>query len=290
MQVSILADSLNPAGVRLTTMKVVFPRCILAEFNTHRAFSRNSASSRAQPISTVIKKVKESPFIPLRWMKQHKGMQGSEYFEDPEIVELLVQKWLAARDAAVQSAQSFLKVDGFNDVTKQMVNRLLEPFLYHEVIVTATDWENFFAIRNHPDAEIHIQKLAEMMMEAYNASTPKKLATLEWHIPFSDRMDKEKLEELCKEKGISQEEAQLRISTARCARISYGLVDDEKSFDYVKDWNLCKSLAEGGHWSPFEHCAYADSNKQYVGNFRGFVQYRKLHDNENRRDDRVIQK
>ena len=35
---------------RVTTMEVTMHRFVLAEFNTHRVFSRNSASSRAIPV------------------------------------------------------------------------------------------------------------------------------------------------------------------------------------------------------------------------------------------------
>jgi hypothetical protein len=53
----ILADSISPDGVRLTTLEVVMPRIVLAEFNTHRMLSRNSASSRAIPIEKMIRMV-----------------------------------------------------------------------------------------------------------------------------------------------------------------------------------------------------------------------------------------
>lgn len=281
MEVEILADSINSCGKRLTTFRIVIPRYLLPELNTHRAFSRNSASSRAKPISVTLKQVMENPFVPEKWMKQHKGMQGNTFFTEEQEKELKI-KWLAARDAAVASVQTFLKVDGQSDVTKQIVNRLLEPFLYQEIVLSATDWDNFFAVRNHPDAEFYMQKLAQMILEEYKKSSPKKLRALEWHIPFSDKFDETKLKQLCEDKKISVNEAKLHICTARCARVSYGLLDDETKYDYNKDYDLCKSLVESGHWSPLEHCAYAEDNSVYVGNFCGFVQYRKIHAEENR--------
>ena len=66
----ILADSLNQFVERITTMKLIFPRIILAEFNTHRMFNRNSASSRAIPLHKMIKAVEENPFIPIAWQKE----------------------------------------------------------------------------------------------------------------------------------------------------------------------------------------------------------------------------
>jgi hypothetical protein len=156
----ILADSINLQGNRITTMKITFPRFILAEFNTHRMFSRNSASSRAIPFNKMVKMVEENPFIPIAWQKDHKGMQGTEYFTDSDAIKTNVDAWLKARDNAIKTAK-FLNNDmrmfGKNagtPVTKQLCNRLLEPFMWHTVIITATEWENFFELRC-PDYVIH---------------------------------------------------------------------------------------------------------------------------------------
>ena len=78
----IIADSKCPRGHRLTTFIVTFPRIVLAEFNTHRMFSRNSASSRAIPFKRMVKMLEENPFIPIAWQKDHKGMQGVEYLDE----------------------------------------------------------------------------------------------------------------------------------------------------------------------------------------------------------------
>lgn len=151
----IIADSCNEFNNRITTMVVTFPRIILAEFNTHRMFSRNSASSRAIPFEKMVESVKTNPFIPIAWQKDHKGMQGNEYLNwfkeckvwnnqltDFEILNIK-DAWLDARDEMVEVAKNLNE----SDVTKQLCNRLLEPFMWHTVIVTATEWENFFALR-----------------------------------------------------------------------------------------------------------------------------------------------
>jgi len=142
IQAKVVADSKNEFGNRLTTMVVTFPRFILAEFNTHRMFSRNSASSRAIPFEKMVKSVEENPFIPIAWQKDHKGMQGNEYFNNPDI-NTIKDEWLNAKNEAVTAAKILNEVG----ITKQLCNRLLEPFMYHTVIVTATEWENFFALR-----------------------------------------------------------------------------------------------------------------------------------------------
>ena len=142
---TIVADSLGPNGDRITSILVTFPRFILAELNTHRMLSKNSASSRAIPLNKVIKSVTNNPFIPIAWQKDHKGMQGNEYFqsENGDNTHKLTEAWLIARDNAVQQAQ------GLNNcgVTKQLCNRLLEPFMWHTVLITATEFSNFMALR-----------------------------------------------------------------------------------------------------------------------------------------------
>lgn len=140
----VVADSKTARGHRITTMEVTFPRFILAEFNTHRMFSRNSASSRAIPFKKMLKTVDEQPFIPIAWQTDHSGMQGTNYLTEEEDIEYAIGTWLHARDSAVEEAK--ILHAGAN-VTKQLVNRMLEPYLYHKVLVTATEWDNFFDLR-----------------------------------------------------------------------------------------------------------------------------------------------
>lgn len=155
IQAKIIADSKNQCGNRLTTMVITFPRFILAELNTHRMLSKNSASSRAIPFEKMVKSVQDNPFIPIAWQKDHKGMQGNQYWGTDEWVENIsnVSKyhvvncakgnWLQARDNAVSLATQL----NSKNITKQLCNRLLEPFMWHTVIISATEWENFFALR-----------------------------------------------------------------------------------------------------------------------------------------------
>lgn len=141
----IVADSKNAFGDRLTTMELIFPRMILAELNTHRMFTRNSASSRAIPFDKMVKSVMETPFVPMAWQKNHSGMQGTEYHLDDMYKHAAVKGWLRARDKAVYEATLLNKSV---NITKQLVNRLLEPFLYHKVLLTFTESENFFNLRS----------------------------------------------------------------------------------------------------------------------------------------------
>lgn len=309
IEAKIVADSINPQGDRLTTFVVTFPRIILAEFNTHRMFSRNSASSRAIPFEKMVNSVQKNPFIPIAWQKNHKGMQGSEYLTGQEAIDVK-QYWLAARNEAVESAIILAN----NDVTKQLCNRLLEPFMWHTVIITSSEFNNFFDLRcpnydgfkskkeflkanpelvkvanpenkywltlNKGQSEIHIMALAELMCDAYNESTPKKLQVGEWHIPFGDNIDKNNLKEVLKKMSIQNElgesiigagsRAIRKIATARCARVSYTVVGEEsKEPNYENDIKLHDKLLESGHFSPFEHCAKVMSDEEYKSFIKG---------------------
>ena len=215
----ILADSIGPQGNRLTTFKVTYPRIIHAEMCRHRILSRNTASSRAIPFDKMVKDVLENPFIPIAWQKDHKGMQGIEYHTGYYEVEGRNKQWLKARDCAVDYASILNE----SNTTKQLCNRLLEPFVWVTELISGTEWNSFFslrlpqysfgkntenprlwksrkdAIKDFPDwesrndffwqsindsqAEIHIQKIAEMMWDEINSSKPKILQSGEWHIP-----------------------------------------------------------------------------------------------------------
>jgi thymidylate synthase ThyX len=264
IEAKIVADSLNPQGDRLTTFVVTFPRIILAEFNTHRMFSRNSASSRAIPFEKMVKSVKENPFIPIAWQKDHKGMQGTEYITDEIEIEANIRNWIDASKNAIFSADRLNRRDG---VTKQLCNRLLEPFMWHTVIITSgkEGLENFFNLRNHEAAEIHIQELAKRMLEVYNESTPKQLKAGEYHIPYGDTInvlgDTDFKEDVL---------TKIKIATARCARVSYTVVGEEgKEPNYKNDIKLHDKLLESGHLSPAEHCAQAMSNHEYYAFIKG---------------------
>lgn len=282
----IIADSVNETGQRITTFLVVFPRIVLAEFNTHRMLSRNSASSRAIPFETMLNRLETEPFVPIKFQKDHKGMQGTEYFEGEEEASAK-HYWECAKNNAIAVAKQMAEAG----ITKQLCNRILEPFMYHTVIVTATDWENFFKLRAHEAAEIHIQDLAYKMLHEYNKSEPKRLALGEWHIPFGDNIDIAKIELECGSKDDGTPNAEwldqrkIEIAIARCARISY--LNYEGNDDYEADMKLHDRLSTLGHWSPFEHCASATTDIR-SGNYHGFLQYRKTFKGENAIDPRVL--
>ena len=155
----IVADSTSPQGHRITTFLLTYPRFIHGELMTHRLFSRNSASSRAIPFNKMLQMVEKDPFIPIAWQKDHKGMQGTEYITNPDHINFRIAQWINASKKAITSAEelngSITKKTSWDDIgedvsegiTKQLVNRLLEPFMWHTVLVTATEYDNFFDLR-----------------------------------------------------------------------------------------------------------------------------------------------
>ena len=214
----IIADSINPQGDRITTYLLTYPRFIHSELMTHRVFSRNSASSRAIPFEKMVRMVEEDPFIPIAWQKSHVGMQGTEYWGKEESDKMDLE-WLQARNKAIYQARML----HYAGVTKQLCNRLLEPFMWHTTLVTATEFSGFFELRcpkyttstgkvfkskkdwwkhnppnegtnlgnilgwlkiNKSQAEIHIQALAEAMWDQYQESVPVLLKPNQYHIPF----------------------------------------------------------------------------------------------------------
>ena len=145
----IVADSIDSRGNRITTYLLTYWRAIHPELLTHRMFSRNAASSRAIPFAKMVKDIEEDPFIPIAWQRDHKGMQGTEYLNGEEVERAELQ-WIQASKNAINSARmlnsNYFGVEK-NLVTKQLCNRLLEPFQWYTCLVTFTEGNNFFELR-----------------------------------------------------------------------------------------------------------------------------------------------
>lgn len=265
IKVEVVADSLNPVGVRLTTFLLTYHRFIHSELMTHRMFSRNAASSRAIPVSKIISNIRETPAVPVYWGKNEKGMQANDELDEADII-LAEQIWLESMESQIKYAEKLLKLN----VHKQIANRLLEPYFHITTLVTATDFYNFFNLRAHKDAQPEFQELAFQMLDVYIESKPKQLAAGEWHLPFADKYIPE---------GIPLQNL-LKITSARAARTSY--MNFNGNIEHDKDYELHDNLVNSGHMSPLEHPAQACNDANYRGNFRGYLQYRKLFPNENK--------
>jgi thymidylate synthase ThyX len=264
MKAEIVADSINESGCRLTTFVLEYPRFIHSELLTHRVFSRNASSSRAIPIEKMIAQVVESPSMPVEWGKNTAGMQAKEVLSEGES-EKAKEVWLAARDDIVKHVRQLVRLG----VHKQIANRLLEPWQTMRTILSGTDFENFFALRAHSDAQPELRTLAFLMLQRFTTNKPTLIQTGGWHIPFGDQM-KSKL----KSKSDLSEEDKRQIAVARCARVSY--VNFEGKNDCEADKKLYDRLvgASPPHLSPTEHIAKALSSNDKIGNFRGWEQLR----------------
>ena len=270
----IIADSVGYYGgamSRLITIQLRYPRIVHSELNTHRVFSRNASSSRAIPVAKMIEQVRNNPAAPYVWTTNKPGMQG-DVVTDPELVAKYDQMWIEAANQAADNAE-VLMGEGLH---KQVVNRILEPFQWISVIVTATEWANWFELRNHKDADPTIKRLAEVMLAAMEASEPKHLIAGEWHLPYVSK----------EEKSALPIATLVKISAARCARVSY-LTHDGEFPDVDKDIALYERLVGSRplHASPIEHQARViNLNNDEIGlngNFSPlWVQHRKLLETE----------
>lgn len=269
----ILADSIAPSGRRLTTFEATYPRCIHSELMTHRMLSKNAASSRAIPSEKLIQRVLDDPFVPIEWGTNQKGMQsGAELTAGEQAAARSI--WLRGRDEGVAKARTLLELG----LHKQIVNRIIEPWMWITIIVSATEWSNFFGLRCHKDAEPHFQKIAGMMKTLYDASTPRQCQRGEWHLPLWG-FDGDGAETY-HFSPVDPESVARRVAVGRCARVSYLTHAGQR--DLREDVALHDRLvnANPGHWSPFEHVARAEADSRRSGNFFGWTQYRKLFEAE----------
>lgn len=287
IKATVIADSVNPSGVRITTMELEYPRFIHAEFMTHRVFSRNSASSRAIPVAKVIEQVRTNPAMPVHWGKNQAGMQATEELDSEPKAQSMALWLCAATDAANRAEQ--LLAQGLH---KQVVNRILEPFQLMKVVVTSTEWNNFFWLRDHADAQPEIKVLAKAMKAAMDASTPVELDYGMWHLPYVRQIVGGGTQSYYDEQNnrIDFEQA-IKISCSSCAQVSYRKLDTSLE----KAETIYQKLVESEpvHASAFEHVAKCSNARAeyynvigwthadifenaWSGNFRDWIQYRQL--------------
>lgn len=291
IEAKVIADSIGPKTRRLTTFQLKYPRFIHAEFMTHRHFSRNASSSRAIPVEKQIEMIKADTAMPIHWGMNQSGMQADNetdatiYIpgvigEDGQMFEHAEgygaeDAWINARDRAIEVAEAFVEA-GYH---KQVVNRILEPFSHIVVVVTSSQYDNFFSLRRHKDAQPEIKMLADLMYEAREASTPRLLNGHQWHLPYVTDTEHDTLD-------IGD---RIKASVARCARVSY-LTHDGSNPSMDADIALYDRLVGMVplHASPAEHQAKPDNvifdgaelrayeSPHLHGNLQGgWIQYRK---------------
>lgn len=273
----VICDSISEHGKRITTLQVKFHRFILPEFNTHRVFSRNFSSSRAIPTSKLLEQVRTDPAMPIYWGKNKPGMQASEEVSS-HIKAGAEYQWKLAAGAAAFYAESLAELG----IHKQTVNRIIEPYLWVNGVVTSTEWDNFFELRRHEDAQPEIHRLGDAMYESMydsiRGSTPTLVKCGEWHLPYVSEEEKNSY------KRNDETFLLQKISAARCCRVSYNK-HDGTSPSIEDDIALYNRLAAQVpiHASPMEHQAYPFWYDQWGsglnGNLVGWAQFRKIIEN-----------
>lgn len=273
----IIQDSLLPGkGTRLTTFKLLLPKVLLAELNTHRVFSRNASSTRAIPIKKTIEQLQNGHYFePLHWGKNKKGMSAEVEMNTPIVMQKMFggkklpkeEVWNKLVNMMAYAAECYSEA-GYH---KQIVGRLLDSFTLASVILSSTEWDNFFNLRISKDAQPEMASLAFAMKSAMDDSAPVETPC---HIPMlSAELEKQELAQ------------QIRSAVASCARVSY-INHGSENIDTKKDNELFNMLRSNGHWSPFEHVAFErEKSKEllkelpegnFSGNFRDWIQLRQI--------------
>lgn len=272
----VIEDTVTSEGSRMTTMLLTFPRFILAEMNTHRKKSKNTGSSRAIPLLTMLKYVWSNPVYPLMWGANKAGMQSAE--ELPWLKRMFahwVWTWLLFN--AILGAWLLAKLN----VHKQWANRPLEPYMRTRQVLTSTEWDNFLELRKHDDAQPEIIALALKVETALKNSVPRYVDINQrdsqfayyWHLPFITMGERHKY--------FDNAQLLARLSSARAARTSY-LTQEGKVPSIERDMSTFKKLAEGRpiHASPLEHQAFVAEGTRKSRNLDGFIQFREIYENE----------
>lgn len=289
----IIADSVSNTGVRMTTFEIEYPRFILAELNTHRMLSKNSASSRAIPVTAMHDHIKNNTAAPVYWGKNQPGMKAKECLDLEDTIEAMMI-WDQARDSAISFSRELAELN----VHKQITNRVTEPWMLMKTVISGTEWANYFWLRDHADAQPEIAELANKMRIAYDASEPQLLESGEWHLPYVKSIYLSCGTQVFVDNDdnpISVDDARM-VSASCCAQVSYRKSDDTVE----KARRIYAQLIESepAHASPVEHQATPmdlDSMDKYdpecwqqgtthvsrngdlwSGNLRGWIQFRKL--------------
>lgn len=323
IHVELIQASVGPNGIPIHTFRMTYPRFIHAECKTHRLLkiddenwiveqelalmddvnlSRNAASSRAIPVQKMLEQISNQPAMPVHWGKNQSGMQAREALCPEDAAE--AEEWWR------QGAQLMVEHVRHCPVAlhKQVINRVLEPWMLMTVVVTATDWNNWRALRAHPDAQPEIYELAKQVVELLDNTEPFKLLAGELHVPFVERQREEDgLKYLVPDEDgwmfYIPEDVALQVSASCSAQTSFRALD----FSVEKSQRIYTKLVEDRpvHASPFEHQAVAlfhddeakirvinglytgivfpdgithmDRDLQlWSGNLRGWVQHRQL--------------
>jgi thymidylate synthase ThyX len=281
-EAEVVADSISPDGVRLVSILASYPLGVHQDILRHRMISHSVSSLRAIPPEALIEQVENYPFVP-EFARRVIGMGVGEPIKGHELKSAR-NNWTKAMAASLDAARRMIDLN----VDKSRINWLLAPYLWTTDLMTATEWSNFFALRDHSDARPEVRIIARMMREAMDASEPFKLDYGEWHMPLltSDEYP----EALAECNATRYWDDWKYISAGRCARVSYDKQNEEENHE--RSISRARSLIESAHMSPFEHISRPmgfneieeddgrDPHESFCGNFRGWIQMRKEISNE----------
>ena len=287
IQAKVIADSISEHGVRVMTLQVRFHRFILPQVLTHRVFSRNTASNRAVNVEKMIENVRSNPAVPVAWGRDQRGMVAKAEIRDKEQAE---KHWLYSADMATRYADVLAKMK----VHKQITNRITIPYQYVTMLITATEWSNFFELRTADDPQPEVIHLAKAMQKAMDRSEPETLSEGQWHLPYIPKVDADGNPSYY---DFEDGKRAAKLSMGPCARVSYEN-HDKTDRDEAKDLAFADRLISSKHWSPAEHqCSpmaaptaelahrlgwddgttHQDrQGNMWSGNLRGWVQFRQL--------------
>jgi hypothetical protein len=290
----IIADSITDDGHRLVTVEAGCWRPVLAEQNTHRVLSRNSASMRAIPVQKILDRFRDDPMLPAEWGAERPGMQQGPPLEGLALAEAHIL-WGDLHDYTAERIQRYLDenplkdadgndIEGATRLHKGLLNRWMEVGLQQVQIITGTQWDGYFWQRCHAAADKNIRLMAEAIQEAVAKSEPTLLPKDWWHLPYFGASggfedDWDRLKEWCVANvdGIEEWEGYYearkwakKVSAGRCARVS--LLNQDGRRDIENDLLLYDRLADRSddpvnppHASPLEHVATPwPYNQQYV--------------------------
>lgn len=259
--VTIIKHSQGTHGIPVVTAEAIYWRAIHGELLTHRDLSRNSSSSRAVPVRKMIAQTWSNPAGPIHWGANRPGMQATEQLTGWRLW-LAKKLWRSAAKFATAHSWAMMKIG----LHKQVANRTTEPYQFIHTLITATELSNFFNLRCHPDAQPEMQELATKLRDAIRASKPVLLRPGEWHMPYVT--DAEALTF-----GV---EAALKMSTARCARVTHRNHDGTEPRPN-DDYRLHDRLVGSDpiHASPTEHQVESMPTQDRYANMVGWRSYRK---------------
>lgn len=266
------------SGQEIVTWEYEAPKCILAELNTHGIMVKNAQSSRAVPVKKVIEQIRNNPVTPVHWGSNQAGMVAGEEIAnqvkvfdveyDPEVPDDGYRTREVAWKVAAREASDTMQNWDNAGYHKQIVNRIGEAFTFVKGVITATEIDNFFHLRYHPDADPYIQELARCMWEAYEQAEHEVLYEGEWHTPYVDHFKRDVNGEMayinpdCENEPmwVTIEQA-LKISSAACGQVSYRKLDTseetvERVWDRLMNGDIIHASVTGHQATPLKDPTY----------------------------------